>query len=395
MPRYTTSAPRLLEAVHRQSKAEDKLTEVFATTLGVSNALTREFVKLAGLADSEQLASRNCRFEVRTQVPTGIGQRTIDLEVRAYAGAKSVGRLWSEHKISAAVQDAQFVDAAAALRSLRPADARVIGIFPDKTEAEAAAGRGAGFSWQEIAQLVDARGRTFGADWRNEARRPVASAEQRVLDEFLWYLEERTELAVTDPLTSEITEVVARSSRAWATVEAILDQAASQLGPYRPTDLRKAIYEEEATIGVELRLPKTVWRVTPPPSLVLIGDASDEWALAPTGAPSFGAGLSLDGTLYSRLVERSEWLSRLESAGFGFHYFEDDRLLVCLAACAFSDVIANSTDLAGQSRYVAQWAHNVLNVLASDVGSWGALGRAPRSRRAGVPGRERTARNKK
>jgi hypothetical protein len=83
------AATRLLEALRRDPQAENQLTKLFACVLQAHPELARGFVELVGLTPGTHV-------DVSTQVPTRVGARTMDIEVRVMSGDAVIGRVWDE-----------------------------------------------------------------------------------------------------------------------------------------------------------------------------------------------------------------------------------------------------------------------------------------------------------
>ncbi len=100
------------------SNAEDQLTEVFAAVL----AADTEFA--GRVLDLMQLPGNQARV-VQTQMPTGVGRRTMDMNLQLVPTGTTLGEVWCEHKMDAPFGDGQLDDYELALARARTAGAAV------------------------------------------------------------------------------------------------------------------------------------------------------------------------------------------------------------------------------------------------------------------------------
>ncbi len=216
------SRREMLDAVLKYPQgSENRLTELFATTLASHEALARRLFERAGI----HLAEDCVRFEVFTQRPVAPGCRP-DMLVSAYESGHLRGQLWSEHKTGSGFRDLQLENYLTALEEARSRhrqgsevfDAELVSIVYELSDDGEPEGW-TPLTWQEVAEHVNQTGRAWaGRGWGAAALSPDAPARERLLREFLWYLE-REGFAVVDALDTENLQALRKSAETMAVLE--------------------------------------------------------------------------------------------------------------------------------------------------------------------------------
>ena len=229
MPR---AREELLDAALSYSPgAENRLTELLATTLDYHD----EFAK--GLFDQAdlQLPDGPLRFEVYTQKAVAEGARPDMVVLALHEERGLVAQLWSEHKLSGGTfSEMQLEDYRDELEKA-PGTGRLIGIVGE-VDAERAGPDWKMLTWQEIAELANAIGREWGrgrgaeGDWRRAALDPIAPARERLLHDFVWYVEREND-AVVDPLDSADIKTLRSMAETTTRLLGLLQRAGQHMRP--------------------------------------------------------------------------------------------------------------------------------------------------------------------
>ena len=210
----------------RTAIREDRLTELLAVALRCHEGFARRLLDVAGVPAPGTI-------EVSTQVRTRLGKR-VDMQLLALdaTGRHVVGRLWSEHKTGAGFGPGQLRGYATELAQFdgKTVLITIVGHLRE-VPADSPAQR---FTWQDIATLAWQVGREDNDDvsWRAAACEPDAPARQRLLHEFLSYLEEEHH-TVLKPISHLDVVAFAYANGAAATINAVLERAAD-LSPLDP-----------------------------------------------------------------------------------------------------------------------------------------------------------------
>jgi hypothetical protein len=271
---------------------EDRLTDLLALALESHVHFANRLLETAGLPAADEI-------EVVTQVPTAEGRR-VDLQILGYSAAGKVTRLWSENKDGARYQREQLPSYATALARF-PERRRLITVVASKAEApqdEVTPARWECLTWREIAHMAlqagrDSAGRPGSADWRTDAARPQAPASERILLEFVRYLEEEHGV-VLRPLGHENVAAMAHIADTVASIRELLNQLSAA-----------------GTWGARLG-----------GSFAMEAGTSDSWALNPVVESALGAGYSFyPGAKHADILlseELESWRADLAYSGFGF-----------------------------------------------------------------------------
>jgi hypothetical protein len=209
----------MVEAFSRDRRSdENRLTELFATTIVANAELGTRLLACAGLPSGSQI-------EASTMVWTGDGLQNVDMEVRAIDGrGRVIARLWSEHKVDSILGPTQAEDYRAALARTDDGARLIVIVNESQALKDAQAGGVDGLTWQEVGDWADELGRSWGGDdWRQKALLPDQPGKWRMLDEFLWHLEE--EITVVTPLDP----ILVRGFKDSARAEEMLFVAAREL----------------------------------------------------------------------------------------------------------------------------------------------------------------------
>ena len=225
---------------------EDRLTEVFATVLAACDELTAALFAEVDLPVGD-------RFQVFTQVVMTKGDRP-DMVIHSLdrSGAE-VSRIISEHKVDSGFGNMQRERYLKALRALPVAGELIFIVAFAPTAREGGDWRG--FTWQEIAELAEGVGRTWGGrEWRQQALAPTTSAKWRLLWELLWYIEEEMGLAVTQPLNEDNVLTYKLMDDTAQAVAALVERAAQNAAPLRPSG---ELGDDGPTLWQHFEVPST------------------------------------------------------------------------------------------------------------------------------------------
>jgi hypothetical protein len=203
--------------------SENRLTEVIATVLEAHEGFARALFDRVGIDLPD-----NVRFTAFTQKAVAEGARP-DMVLLARKGQLLVAQLWSEHKISGGgFRDRQLEDYRDAL-AREGSQTVLLGIVADATQSEESLDWHL-LTWQEVAELANSVGTSWaaadgaGRDWRTSALEPTAPARQRLLHEFIWYVEEENE-AVVNPLDNENLQAFQKAAETTIGILALLGRA--------------------------------------------------------------------------------------------------------------------------------------------------------------------------
>ncbi len=173
---------------------ENRLTELFATVLGAHSEFARLLFARAGIG----LPKRGVVCETHTQRRVGPG-RIPDMVVNATVKGSLRAQLWSEHKTGSGFGDMQLEKYLDSLRTTETVDKALIAIVAER-DSKQDQPEWTLLTWQEVAELANRAGGEPG--WRAAALHPEAVARDRLLHEFIWYLD-REGFAVVDALDSD------------------------------------------------------------------------------------------------------------------------------------------------------------------------------------------------
>ena len=374
-------------------RAEDRLTELFATTLGAHTELLGRLFRRAGIP----LPDDGVRFEVFTQRALTPRGRRPDMVVSAYEGQHLRAQLWSEHKTGSGFGDLQMEDYLAALEESRARhragsqtfDAALISIVHERSgEAEPEAWTA--LTWQEVAEMANAAGRQWnGPKWREVALAPDSPARERLLHEFIWYLK-REGFAVVDALDADNLHALHKSAQTTDAIEALLERAALYMKEeFEPGELDA--YSDGHLYYQLFKLPEDSWarRIRSAgwrADLELMVAGDDEWWVDSTGQPAFGAGFTLDEQMYEPLAAQETWLADLDKRELGFASYQGNTRVY--RTMPMSDLITAGGTLDEQARVLADWAlESFRRANAHDPGDEWEPPRRPsgRGRRSGDP----------
>jgi hypothetical protein len=352
-----------------KSGAEDRLTELFATVLAAHRELAVALFTEVGLAVGE-------RFRVSTQVSVAPGERPdMVLEALGRNGAV-VARLWSEHKVDARFGDRQRERYLAALRA-RDGPGKLIFVVRDVPTARED-GDWRGFTWQEVAELVDRVGRDWGGPgWRVRAADPEAPAKQRLLYELLWYLEDK-DLAVVHSLNADNLLAFKLRAETDRAVLALLERAAQNAAPLEPVG---GDDEDDVTSWEQFKVPAGSWlprfaRFEAVAELML--SDRDYWSPSQHDEPSFGAGYALEAPLHSVLSAGQEWVEQLDAGGFSCELWTG--YVRVYRTMPMSELLGAGDSLNAQAWALGAWARDaILELGRLDPGEV-ALPHQPRKR---------------
>lgn len=217
-------------------------------------------------------------------------------------------------------------------------------------------------TWQHVAELADLVGREAQTDdWRAAALRPESPARDRLLHEFLWYLEQEG-FAVVRPLTLEDMDVFRRFEDTYNAVEALMMRTLDHLGPLADEGVGR---DDWGTFWAHLELPEGGWvtRLAAFEHYVEVLLAPhDEWWPQGSGAPALAAGYTLDEQLHGVLSQNTDWVDRLNQAGFTFTVW--DGFVRCWRTRHLADLLPGGNTLDAQAREAAQWAREAIADLA-------------------------------
>jgi hypothetical protein len=331
---------------------EDRLTEVFATVLDTHDELASALFTKVGLPVGE-------RFQVFTQVSVVPGSRPDMLVHSLGRTGAVVSRLWSEHKLDAGFGDMQRERYLAALGDLE-GPGRLVLIVRDAPTAREG-GEWRGFTWQEIGELVNAVGRTWGGrDWLERALGPDAAAKHRLLGELLWYLEDK-DLAVVHSLNSDNLLAYKLMAETGRGLFALLERAAQNADALTPSHGGN---EDDVTLWQQFEPPKESWLdgfAGFEVSVELLASDRDYWSPARNDEPALAAGYSFEAALHPALSARREWVTQLDSAGFSCELWA--RWVRVYRTMPMSELLEAGDSLDAQARVLGVWAQDAITEL--------------------------------
>lgn len=344
--------------------SENRLTEIFATVLTVHEGFARALFRRADIDLPDDV-----RFEAFTQKAVAEGARP-DMVVRARQGSCLIAQLWSEHKVAGGgFRDMQLDDYRDALAKER-CEGRLLGIVSEPRSGSEGAWRM--LTWQEVAELANSVGAEWGAtsgagrDWRRSALEPTAPARERILHEFIWYIEEENE-AVVNPLDSENLQAFQKAAETTTGLLTLLERAGQHMRPeFEPDQDALDGAGDGSYYWQVFATPEASWleRIQAGgfeayPELMAASD--DLWWADSRGEPAFGAGYTLDERLFEPLAADSDWVARLEDAGVDLDVYDDYVRVFCTKQMA--DVLAEGKTLDEQARVLARWAKRAMMVV--------------------------------
>ena len=338
--------------------SENRLTEIFATTLEVHEDFARAFFDRVDIDLPDDV-----HFQAFTQKAVAEGARP-DMVVRALQGQHLVAQLWSEHKIrGGGFRDMQLEDYRDILARER-SQSRLVGIVAE-VESGSEGPDWRMLTWQQVAELANTVGARRGAangagrDWRTSALGPTAPARERVLHEFVRYIEEENE-AVVNPLDSENLQAFKKAAETTLGLVALLDRAGQHMHPeFEPDEAGPDGAEDGSYYWQLFTTPEESWlsRIEAGgfqayPELMAASD--DSWWSDSRGEPAFGVGYTLDARLYESLAADADWLARLAHASVDLDIYDDYVRVFCTKPIA--DVLGEGSTLDEQARALARWA---------------------------------------
>jgi hypothetical protein len=345
--------------------SENRLTEVFATALEVHEDFARAFFDRVDIELPDDV-----HFQAFTQKAVAEGARP-DMVVRALQGQHLVAQLWSEHKVGGGgFRDMQLEDYRDALARER-SQGRLVGIVAE-VESGSEGSDWRMLTWQQVAELANSVGARWGAangtgrDWRISALEPTAPARERVLHEFIWYIEEENE-AVVNPLDSENLQAFQKAAETTLGLVALLDRAGQHMRPeFEPEEAGPDGADDGSYYWQLFTTPEGSWlsRIEAGgfeayPELMAASD--DPWSSDSRGEPAFGVGYTLDEQLYELLAADAEWLARLAHAGVDLDIYDGWVRIFCTKPMA--DVLGEGATLDEQARALARWAKQGLTTV--------------------------------
>jgi hypothetical protein len=339
--------------------SENRLTELFATTLATHDAFARRLFERVGIA----LPEDGVRFEAFTQRTVAARCRP-DMLVSAYENGHLRAQVWSEHKTGSGFRDLQLDDYLAALQEARAHlragtgefDAALTSIVAERADEDEPQTWTA-LTWQEVAELANQTGRAWaGAGWADAALQPDAPARERVLHEFLWYLEQEG-FAVVDALDTDNVLALRKAAETTFALETLLERVALYLKQhYEPNGLGS--FEDGRLYYQLFDLPENSWarRIRTAgwrADLELLVAGDDAWSTEETGEPAFGAGFTLDEPLYEALAAEQEWLNGLAERELSLMPYEGNTRI--FRTKRMSELIGAGETLDDQARALADW----------------------------------------
>lgn len=343
--------------------SENRLTEVFATVLEAHGGFARALFDRVGIELPDGV-----RFEAYTQKTVAEGCRP-DMALLAFQDRHLVAQLWSEHKIDGGgFRDMQLEDYRDAL-AREPSQHRLVGIVAD-LESGSGGPDWRILRWQEVAELANSVGIESAADgvasdWRKSALGPAALARQRLLHEFIWYVEEENG-AVVNPLSSDNLQAFQKAAETTVGLLTLLERAAGHMRDEFEPDEDPDGAEDGGYYWQLFATPQRSWlhRIQAggfDAYPELMAAAEDSWWSGSRGEPAFGVGYTLDAQMYESLAADADWLARLAHAGIDFDLYDGWLRVFCTKPIA--DVLGEGSTLDEQARALARWAKRGLTTV--------------------------------
>jgi len=339
--------------------SENRLTEIFATTLLTAPDLAHELFGRLGLP-------RGSRYGVRTQITAARGSQP-DLEIVAYAeGGAEIARIWSEHKTISPFRERQREDYLESLVGL-PGRGELLVIGPaDLKRKDADPDAWNWMTWPEIAEMANAVGEaTGGPRWRRAALDSDAPARQRLLHELIWYLEKEHD-AVMSPLSQDKIDTFAAAGEAIRVLAELVERAVDDLAGFEVSD--EGVSDDLGSFWV-LFEPRPDWWLTA--SVIALGgkghgeikiSTDDDWSLERLGKPAIGAGYTIDPGFHQGLSTDTEWVGSLEASGFSFRL--SDGWLRCYRTLYLDDLAGRGRTLGEQVSALSVWLADTFETLS-------------------------------
>ena len=372
----------LLEAASRyRGDLEDRLTEIFATTLSEHEGFCHQLLLHLGVITPE-------RLEVKTQQSFRDGPARIDLVIRGYdrtGWPTAVVFIESKYNPRKLVDSYWFDDdqagrQARALGSQPAAERRLVALASDhdlrKRPVPAAYEYRLG--WREIGDLANRAGGMDG--WQVETRRSNESVAQRVLLEFWSYLKGDA----VGALNEDDLFVLGGTVRAEDRVTTLLEHAAEDLG------WDDEVSDDWVTAGeapiqyVTGDAPPETWVAGRRDGLVYALVSGAEWTdESPEGRPHVYAGCGFSAKREERdSVAKSDWPSSLATQGL-LAIFDPDGIYV-FGARPLSEIVEQANTLSGQVGLLVTWIQEIVESVLSISGppELGDKPKGPRARAA-------------
>jgi hypothetical protein len=375
----------LIEAMYSYGgDREDRLTEVLASVLEVHQDFCRLITGRAGLRCDVE------RFGVETQVGAPGQRRLVDLVLRgAAADGEIVGSVFVECKYNPQHKPDPYWfthdQADRQMRALRaePGEQRLIGVcskgdldrldgpLDTRPDFDPRAVYDEVISWSEVRMLA----REAGGDeaWEAQARSASASLADRLLLEFLTYLE--LEGDTMGALANDDLFVLARYAQAQDRVDRLLDRATQ--------DLAAAMAPLDGSGGPEFEPEEDVDETTGAPRMWYAADAPEETWLADlregaiyvtvtgakydeeeeVGTPSVYAGVGWSpGRAGKKRLVGSKWEAAANDASVGLYWDGNDCNV--LAHKPLQEITESGNTIVAQADVLAKWAHrSIVTVL--------------------------------
>lgn len=367
MPR---AAELLLRAVERYgvAHAEDRLTEIFATVLRLDRRLASWYCRNAGIdlhaADT---------YDVVTQVWLGPAGRVDMRLVVSGAADRRIRRVWSEHKVEADLRYSQLDSYAKATGDFG------LAIVPDRREVPRDP-RWAKVTWTEVAMAARKIGRAAsGARWRRTAVDPKATAGQRVLHEFVDYLErENLDVPNLDPVQHLDVIAYGRGQSAAEKVKTLFFAASDRLSRVESLAEESRVEPQARSGGrgwfVQYQQPGEWWRDLPGVDSAwgeFLIAPRDEWMMDTSfDEPAFGAGISFGRPPYGQIgwpaaLAQEDWLKALTHEEIAIGETDGGHVGRLFKTLYLSELMSKGADLDGQIEFLAGWAQRSIDRVAA------------------------------
>lgn len=374
----------LIEALYSHGgDREDRLTEVLASVLEAHPGLCRL------LADRFGVDGQPERFVVQTQVGRPGERRLVDLVLTAHDEQGTLATIFLECKYNPTrkleaywfTQD-QADRQGHALRE-QPGQKILAGVC-SKVDFDRLTGppeRRPPFdprdaydqviTWSDVRDIAVAAG--GGADWERRAGSAAASLPDRLLLEFLTYLE--LEGDAVGPLTDDDVFMLARYAQTMDRIDRLLWRSAETLADRLASldESDRLEFETDEDVDETTGAPR-VWTTAYAPEGTWISELRDgALYIMITGAeyddpeevgtPMAYAGLGWTaGRAGKKRTVGSKWEQAVNSAGLGLYW--DGTACNLLAARPLHDVADAGNTIARQAEVLAAWAHqSILDAL--------------------------------